>query len=138
MSIFHGINFKLKCIECPAWVQTTPLPDWQLKFNSTGFQLDNGANDFDQLVAFMEQQRIVHNVTQSLSRRNNRPTRNSGNNNNSSYNNNSNYNNRRFQPYNTPCCCPQGNFQHNWIPSYTQNNRHSQFQQKPIRSLARP
>ena len=53
----------------------------------------------------MEQQRIVHVVTQNSSCRNNRQPRtsgysNSGYNNNSSYNSNSNYNNRRFQPFN--------------------------------------
>ena len=45
------------------------LADWQLKFNSTGFQLDNDNCDFDQLVASMEQQRIMYNVIQSSSSR---------------------------------------------------------------------
>ena len=70
------------------------LLDWQLEFNLTGFQLDNDAQDFNQLVTFVEQQRIVHYITQNSFCCNNCQPRSSGYNKNSGNKNNSDYNRR--------------------------------------------
>jgi hypothetical protein len=45
------------------------LPDWQLKFEATGNQLDNDNYTFSQLVSFMDQQRLMTDVEQQNNRR---------------------------------------------------------------------
>ena len=42
------------------------LADWQLKFNSTGFQLDDDAYNFNQLVALMEQHKAFYTTSHNL------------------------------------------------------------------------
>lgn len=96
------------------------LPDWQFKFNSTGMQLDDANYHDDQLVAFMEQQRILQDTTQASSRRTNRPARSSHP--STGYNSYSSYNNHRYQPYNTQHRLPQV-IQSSQAPSYNNSNR---------------
>lgn len=38
------------------------LPEWQLAFNGSGHTLDDAAYSYDQLVEYMDQQRIFHNA----------------------------------------------------------------------------